>query len=144
LEKYDDEPDLVARSREGDLAAFNTLVERYQRPLYNLCLRMLASPEAAEDATQEAFIHAFRSIRTFRGGSLKSWLFRIGANGCYDEIAVAGRGRRCPWTSLTGRTSAALTCRTPHRPRTSARSTGSWPRRCRTRSPACRRTSAWR
>jgi RNA polymerase sigma-70 factor (ECF subfamily) len=97
LEKYDDEPDLVARSREGDLAAFNTLVERYQRPLYNLCLRMLASPEGAEDAAQEAFIHAFRSIRTFRGGSLKSWLFRIGANACYDEMR---RRRARPAVSL--------------------------------------------
>ncbi|HET9476007.1 MAG TPA: sigma-70 family RNA polymerase sigma factor [Dehalococcoidia bacterium] len=97
MEKYDDEPDLVARSREGDLAAFNKLVERYQRPLFNLCLRILASPEGAEDATQEAFIHAFRSIRTFRGGSLKSWLFRIGANACYDEMR---RRRARPAVSL--------------------------------------------
>ncbi|HET8943350.1 MAG TPA: sigma-70 family RNA polymerase sigma factor [Dehalococcoidia bacterium] len=97
MEKYDDEPDLVARSREGDLAAFNALVERYQRPLYNLCLRMLASPEAAEDATQEAFIHSFRSIHTFRGGSLKSWLFRIAANACYDEMR---RRRARPAVSL--------------------------------------------
>jgi len=84
LETYADEPELISRSRDGDLAAFNVLVERCQRPLYNLCLRMLASPEAAEDATQDAFIHAFRSIRTFRGGSFRAWLFRIGANACYD------------------------------------------------------------
>lgn len=97
MEKYDDEPGLISRSRDGDLAAFNVLVERYQRPLYNLCLRMLASPEAAEDATQESFIHAFRSIRTFRGGSLRSWLFRIGVNACYDEMR---RRRARPAVSL--------------------------------------------
>jgi len=97
LEKYDDETDLIGRSRDGDLAAFNVLVERYKRPLYNLCLRMLASPEAAEDATQESFIHAFRAIRTFRGGSLRSWLFRIGANACYDEMR---RRRARPAVSL--------------------------------------------
>ncbi len=86
LHGHDDEPDLIARSRAGDLDAFNVLVERYQRPLYNLCLRLLASPEPAEDATQDAFIHAFRSINTFRGGSFRAWLFRIGANACYDEM----------------------------------------------------------
>ena len=93
LQKYDDEPDLIARSCKGDLDAFNVLVERYQRGLYNVCLRMLGAAEAAEDATQEAFIRAFRSISTFRGalsggrpGSFRAWLFRIGANACYDEI----------------------------------------------------------
>jgi len=77
---------LIERALEGELDAFNVLVERYERPLYNVCLRMLSSTQSAEDATQEAFISAFRSIRSFRGGSFKSWLFRIGANACYDEL----------------------------------------------------------
>jgi len=97
LETYADEPELISRSRDGDLAAFNALVERYQRPLYNLCLRMLGAPEAAEDATQDAFIHAFRSINSFRGGSFRAWLFRIGANACYDEMR---RRRARPAVSL--------------------------------------------
>lgn len=97
METYADEPELISRSRDGDLDAFNALVERYQRPLYNLCLRMLAAPEAAEDATQDAFIHAFRSINTFRGGSFRAWLFRIGANACYDEMR---RRRSRPAVSL--------------------------------------------
>jgi RNA polymerase sigma-70 factor (ECF subfamily) len=97
LHGHDDEPDLTARGRTGDLDAFNVLVERYQRPLYNLCLRLLASPEAAEDATQDAFIHAFRSISTYRGGSFRAWLFRIGANACYDEMR---RRRARPALSL--------------------------------------------
>ena len=100
-----DEPELIALSRRGDLAAFNLLVEHYQRPLYNLCLRMLASPEAAEDATQEAFIAAYRAIGRFRGGAegggraagFRAWLFRIGANACYDELR---RRRARPAASL--------------------------------------------
>lgn len=100
-----DEPELIARSKQGDLAAFNLLVEHYQRPLYNLCLRMLASSEAAEDATQEAFIAAYRGIDRFRGGvrmgggaaGFRAWLFRIGVNACYDELR---RRRARPATSL--------------------------------------------
>ncbi len=80
-----DETDLIARSLQGELSAFNLLVERHQRPLYNLCLRMLASPQSAEDATQEAFLSAYRSLRRFRGGSFRAWLFRIAANACHDE-----------------------------------------------------------
>jgi len=91
------EAHLIERAREGELGAFNLLVERYERPLYNLCLRMLSSPQSAEDATQEAFISAYRSMRTFRGGSFKSWLFRIGGNACYDELR---RQRSRPSRSL--------------------------------------------
>jgi RNA polymerase sigma-70 factor (ECF subfamily) len=86
LDTYEDEPELVARSKEGDLASFNRLVEHYQTPLYNLCLRMLGSPQAAEDATQEAFIAAFRAIRSFQGSAFRAWLFRIASNTCYDEL----------------------------------------------------------
>ena len=91
------EAHLVERAREGELDAFNLLVERYERPLYNLCLRMLSSPEPAEDATQEAFISAYRSLESFRGGSFKAWLFRIGSNACYDEMR---RQRSRPSRSL--------------------------------------------
>jgi RNA polymerase sigma-70 factor (ECF subfamily) len=80
-----DELALIARSRQGDLSAFNRLVEYYQRPLYNLCLRMLGSPQSAEDAAQDAFISAYRSIGRFRGSSFRAWLFRIAANACHDE-----------------------------------------------------------
>jgi len=88
-----DEADLISRSTQGDLDAFNLLVEQYQRPLYNICLRMLNSQEAAEDATQEAFIAAYRAIHRFRGArpggraaGFRAWLFRIGVNACYDEL----------------------------------------------------------
>ncbi len=98
-----DEPELIARSAKGDLDAFNALVEQYQRALFNLCLRMLGSPEAAEDATQDAFIAAYRAVHRFRGSQgssqagFRAWLFRIGVNACYDELR---RRRSRPALSL--------------------------------------------
>ena len=85
-EEEPSEADLVARAQKGDLAAFNELVERYQTSVFNLCLRMLGAPQPAEDATQEAFISAFRHIEKFRGGMFRSWLLRIASNACYDEL----------------------------------------------------------
>jgi len=93
----EEESRLVARSRQGDLQAFNSLVEMYQGITYNLCLRLLGSPEAAEDATQEAFLSAFRHIADFRGGSFRSWLLRIAANAATDELR---RRRRRPQIPL--------------------------------------------
>ena len=100
MEEHIDEPQLLERSRQGDLSAFNGLVEKYQRSVYNLCLRMLTSPQAAEDATQETFIAAFKSIRTFRGDTFRPWLFRIASNACYDELR---RTRSRPSASLDER-----------------------------------------
>lgn len=92
-----EEGELIERCRQGDLDCFNQLVERYQRGVYNLCLRMLGSAPAAEDATQDAFISAFRGISKFRGGSFKAWLFRIAANACRDQLRSL---RRRPTTPL--------------------------------------------
>jgi RNA polymerase sigma-70 factor (ECF subfamily) len=92
-----DEAGLVDRSRRGDVDAFNQIVAAYQHRVYNLCLRMLGSQQAAEDATQECFISAFRNLRGMRGRNLQSWLFRIASNGCIDEIR---RRQRQPSLSL--------------------------------------------
>ena len=92
-----DESCLIDRSQRGDLSAFNVLVQCYQRQVYNLCLRLLTSAEAAEDATQEAFIAAYRRIDSFRGGNFRAWLLRIAANASYDELR---RQRRRPAASL--------------------------------------------
>lgn len=78
--------DLIQQSRDGNLAAFNQLVERYQAVVYNLCVRLLASREAAEDATQETFLSAYRALQRFEGGSFRSWLLRIAANQAKDEL----------------------------------------------------------
>jgi len=88
-----DEDALLSRARSGDLDAFNALVERHQALVYNVCLRMLGERAAAEDATQDAFIAAYRALGRFRGGSFRAWLLRIAANACYDELR---RRRRRP------------------------------------------------
>jgi RNA polymerase sigma-70 factor (ECF subfamily) len=77
---------LIARAQDGDLAAFNCLVERYQGPVYNLCYRLTGDRESAEDAAQEAFLSAYRAIRGFAGGNVRSWLLRIAANASKDEL----------------------------------------------------------
>lgn len=92
-----DEADLVRRALGGDLEAFNGLVDRHQRAVYNLCLRMLGSSAAAEDATQEAFLSAFRAMRTFRGAVFRPWMMRIAANACTDELR---RRHRRPSVSI--------------------------------------------
>jgi RNA polymerase sigma-70 factor (ECF subfamily) len=76
---------------DGDLDAFNGLVELHQRAVFNLCLRMVGSPAAAEDAAQDAFLSAYRNIRTFRGQRFRPWLMRIAANACIDELRRRAR-----------------------------------------------------
>jgi RNA polymerase sigma-70 factor (ECF subfamily) len=92
-----EEQELVRYAKEGDLQAFNRLVQEYQSRAFNLALRIMGDQDSAADATQEAFISAFRSIRRFRGGSFKAWLFRIVTNACYDEFR---RRKRRPAVSL--------------------------------------------
>ena len=87
----DAEVALLRRALDGDLEGFNGLVELYQRAVFNLCLRMLGSPPAAEDAAQDAFLSAYRSLRTFRGSAFRPWLMRIAANACTDELRRRGR-----------------------------------------------------
>jgi RNA polymerase sigma-70 factor, ECF subfamily len=92
-----DEPALIRSAQSGDLDSFNRLVLAYQDMVYSQAFRMIGEPEAAEDVTQEAFISAFRSLASYRGGSLKAWLLRIATNACYDELR---RRKRRPTTPL--------------------------------------------
>lgn len=89
--------DLVNLSQQGDLAAFNVIVERYQSQVYNVSARVLGSLTSAEDATQETFIAAYKAIRGFRGGNLRAWLLRIATNVSRDHIRAS---RRRPHESL--------------------------------------------
>jgi len=86
-----EDTDLVNRSQNGELAAFNAIVERYQSRVYNLSARILGNATSAEDATQEAFISAYKAIGKFRGGSLRAWLLRIASNTCYDILRSSKR-----------------------------------------------------
>jgi len=82
---------LVARAQQGDLDAFNRLVVRHERALYNVCLRLLRDPSQAEDATQDAFIRAWGAIDSFRGGQVRPWLLRIATNRAYDLLRSKSR-----------------------------------------------------
>lgn len=88
-----EEQDWLLQAQKGDSQAFSYLVEAYQRPVYNLCYRMLGNAEDAEDASQETFLRAFRSIRQFDPNRpFPTWLLSIAAHFCIDQI----RRRRTP------------------------------------------------
>ena len=92
-----DENALIQSASKGDLNAFNTLVLAYQHQVYNLAYRIMGEQTAAEDAAQDTFISAYKNLKSFRGGSFKSWLLRIVTNACYDDLR---RRKRRPATSL--------------------------------------------
>lgn len=92
-----DETALINAAQKGDLDAFNRLVLAYQDMVYNQAYRVLGESAAADDASQEAFISAFKHLRSFRGGSFRGWLLRIVTNACYDELR---RRKRQPTTAL--------------------------------------------
>jgi RNA polymerase sigma-70 factor (ECF subfamily) len=92
-----DEEALISDAQNGSLDAFNTIVLNYQDSVFNIALRIMGDSEMAADASQEAFISAFKAIASFRGGSFKGWLMRIVTNACYDELR---RKKRKPTTPL--------------------------------------------
>lgn len=92
-----DESGLIEAARRGDIDAFNRLVLAYQDLVYTQAYRMMGDIEAAEDATQEAFISAYHHINSYRGGSFRGWLLRIVTNACYDELR---RRKRRPTVPL--------------------------------------------
>ena len=82
-----DDAKVVARCLAGDVQAFGVLVERYQRVLYNLALRMLGDAEDARDATQTAFLKIWESLLRFdRRRRFFSWIYRITMNECLNRI----------------------------------------------------------
>ena len=92
-----DEKTLIDAARRGDVGSFNQLVLSYQSMAYNLAYRILSDRDAAADATQDAFLSAFKAMGKFRGGSFKAWLLRIVTNACYDQLRLK---QRRPATSL--------------------------------------------
>ncbi len=91
------EAELIAASQKGDVNAFNQLVLTYQQVVYNVAYRMVSDVDLAADVTQDTFVSAYKAVRTFRGGSFKSWLLRIATNACYDHFR---RQKRRPSDSL--------------------------------------------
>jgi RNA polymerase sigma-70 factor (ECF subfamily) len=93
------EEQLVKRSLQGDLQAFEELVLGYQSKVYALTFRYMGNEEDAYDMFQETFIKAYRSLPTFKGkSSFGTWIYRIASNVCLDELRR--RKRRIPTLSL--------------------------------------------
>lgn len=106
-----DEVALIQAAKGGDLDAFNRLVLAYQDQVYAQAYRMMGETDAAADATQEAFISAYRSIQSYRGGSFRAWLLRIVTNASYDELR---RRQRRPTTPLEPLDSDEEEIESPH------------------------------
>jgi len=86
------EADLIARSQRGDVHAFDTLVRAHYSLAYNVAYRLLSDADAASDATQAAFVRAFRSIHSFRhSAAFSTWLYRIVTNVSLDLIRQRDR-----------------------------------------------------
>ncbi|MGW8252001.1 MAG: RNA polymerase sigma factor, partial [Anaerolineales bacterium] len=81
------EADWLAQAQRGDLEAFTNLLEMYQKPVFNLCYRMLQNAGDAEDAAQETFIRAYKSIKRYdKSRPFATWLLSIAAHYCIDQL----------------------------------------------------------
>jgi RNA polymerase sigma-70 factor (ECF subfamily) len=84
-----DEPALVAACLAGQREAFDVIVERHRRTVYQLCYRFVGNHEDASDLAQDVFVRAYRGLQGFRGGSsLGTWLYRIGVNVCLNRVSI--------------------------------------------------------
>jgi len=94
----EDDGSLVQRCREGDLKAFDRLVIRYQKPVYNAALRMLRNPEDARDVAQTVFLKVFEHLEQYDPNlRFYSWLYRIALN---ESVNALGRMR--PHEAISG------------------------------------------
>jgi len=84
-----DDPALVEACLAGETDAFDILVQRHQRQVYQLCYRFVGTHEDASDLAQEAFLRAWRGLGQFKGQSaLSTWLYRIAVNVCLNKVSL--------------------------------------------------------
>jgi RNA polymerase sigma-70 factor (ECF subfamily) len=78
---------LIKKANSGNRSAFDELVARYEKKVYNLSCKMLGAEEDAKDALQETFLSAFKALDSFKGkSSFSTWLYRIATNVCLMKI----------------------------------------------------------
>lgn len=93
----DFDPVWVIQAQRGKPEAFDRLLEQFQKPVFNLCYRMLGDPAEAEDAAQETFLRAYTNINRYdRARPFSTWLLSIAAHYCIDQI----RKRRMQLVSM--------------------------------------------
>lgn len=84
-----DDRALVDACLEGDKAAFDVLVERHRKQVYQVCYRFVGNHEDASDLAQDTFVRAYRALRTFKGRSaFSTWLYRVAVNVCLNRLSV--------------------------------------------------------
>jgi RNA polymerase sigma-70 factor, ECF subfamily len=84
-----DEPALVEACLAGQPGAFDLIVERHRRAIYQLCYRFVGNHEDASDLSQDVFVRAFRGLKSFRRqSSLGTWLYRISVNVCLNRVSA--------------------------------------------------------
>jgi len=77
---------LISRFADGDVEAFNTLVWRWQKPIFNFTMRYIGVSEDAKDITQRVFIKVHKNLKSLKdNGKFSSWLYQIALNLCRDE-----------------------------------------------------------
>jgi RNA polymerase sigma-70 factor, ECF subfamily len=87
----------IAASQRGDLRAFNRLVLKWEKTIYNIALRLLQDREEAAEAAQEVFLLAFKNVRRFRKDSkFSTWIYRIVVNHCLTRIKQRPPGAHVP------------------------------------------------
>ncbi len=83
----DKEKLILSKAKNGDIEAFEILIEEHQKKVFNIALKMLGNYHDANEIAQEAFIKAFKSIKGFKGNSsFSTWVYRIAVNVCLDEL----------------------------------------------------------
>jgi RNA polymerase sigma-70 factor (ECF subfamily) len=90
-----DEGCLLEALRQGSEDAYESLLSRFQQPVFNLVERLIDDPSEAGDVTQDVFLKVFRNVGSFRGqSSLKTWIYRIAVNEAHNRRRWFGRHRR--------------------------------------------------
>jgi RNA polymerase sigma-70 factor, ECF subfamily len=84
-----DDDALVRQCLAGDTSAFDVLVERHRRQVYQVCYRFVNNHEDASDLAQDAFLRAYRALHTFKGNSaFSTWLYRVAINVCLNRVSA--------------------------------------------------------
>jgi len=87
-----DDSELVHVAARGDREAFDVLVERHRRTVYQVCYRFVNNHEDASDLAQDAFVRAWKGLKNFKGQSaLSTWLYRIAVNVCLNRLSARTR-----------------------------------------------------